>query len=124
LQQKIPHCTVIQYPHPLSTAQDASKIIQQFQADYVIPVLPLSFIVHLVNEAKKHGYVVLRAEMELLHHCSTETPFYGYNCPEYTKHTDVIMQSKDMQTGQTIYRHFRFREFVKLVDIIIKTEPF
>jgi|GEM_PF-923769 hypothetical protein len=124
LRQKIPHCAVIQYPYPLSTANDAVKLIQQFQADYVIPVLPLSFIAHLVQESKKHSFIILKAEMELLHNCSTETPFHGYSCPEYVEHMDVVMQSKDMQTEQTIYRHFRFREFVKLVDIIIKTEPF
>jgi len=118
LQQKLSNYMLIQYPHPLSTAQSAVKIIQQFQADYVIPVLPLSFIVHSVQESKKHGFVILRAEMENIHNCSTES------CPEYIKHTDTIMQSKDMQTGEIIYRHFRFREFVKLTDIIIKTEPF
>jgi len=123
LQQKLGNYMLIQYPHPLSTAQAAIKLIQQFQADYVIPVLPLSFIVHLVQESKKHGFVILRAEMQNIHNCSTE-PFYGYSCPEYNKHTDTIMQSKDFQSGQIIHRHFRFREFVKLVDIIIKTEPF
>jgi len=123
LQQKLSNYMLVQYPYPLSTAQFAIKIIQQFRADYVVPVLPLSFIAHLVQESKKHDFIILRAEMELLHNCSTETPFYGYSCPEYSKHTDVIMQSRDMQTGQTIYRHYRFREFVKLIDIIIKTEP-
>jgi len=34
------------------------------------------------------------------------------------------MQSKDFNTGEKIYRHFRFKEFVVLKDIQIVTEPF
>jgi hypothetical protein len=123
LKLKLGDFELIQHSKPLSTANDATKLIQQFQADYVVPVLPLSFIAHLVQESKKHDFVILRAEMELLHHCSTETPFYGYSCPDYIKDTDVIMQSKDIQTREIIHRHFRFREFVKLIDIQIITQP-
>jgi len=110
-------CQIVVYDKSLSTAQDAVNLAKEINADYIVPVLPLSFIMHLVAEAKKYGFTVLRAEMENIHNCDSD------NCPEYNPDTDTIMQSRDLNTGQTIYRHFRFREFVVLRDIQIITEP-
>ena len=118
LKQKLGDFELIIHDKPLSTAQDAVNLVKQHGTKYVIPVLPLSFIAHLVQEAKKHDFIILRAEMENIHNCRSE------NCPEYNPDTDTIMESKDFNTGQKIYRHFRFKEFVILKDIQIITEPF
>ncbi len=115
-KQKLGDFELVQHSKPISTANDAIQLAQQHKADYIVPVLPLSFIAHLVTEAKKHSFTILRAEMDI-HNCSE------YPCPDYIKETDTIMQSRDYNTGQTIYRHFRFREFVKLKEIKIVTEP-
>ena len=118
LKEKLGKDTIIvEYSEPISTAEKAVELIKQFSAKYVVPVLPLSFIIHLVQESKKHGFIVLRAEMELLHNCESE------KCPEYNPNTDSIVVSKDLQTSERIFRHFRFKEFVQLVDIQIVTKP-
>ena len=71
---------------------------------------------HLVHEAKKRNFTVLRANMENIHNCKV------YPCPEYNNYTDTIMQSKDFNTGQVIYRHFRFKNFKILKDIVVVEE--
>jgi len=118
LSDKLGPFELIRHSEPLSTANDAVKIIKEHNANYVVPVLPLSFITLLVQATKRENFVVLRAEMENLHNC-VEHP-----CPDYNPETDTIMQSKDFTSGETIHRHFRFREFVVLKDIQIITEPF
>lgn len=116
LKEKLGEFEIIQHEKPLSTAEEAVELARKYKADYIIPVLPLSFIAHLVTEAKKYNFTVLRAEMENVHNC-TQQP-----CPEYDSYTDTIMESKDYNTGEKIYRHFRFKEFVKLKAIEIVTE--
>ena len=118
LKQKLGDFKLVIHDKPLSTAENAIELAKKYNADYIIPVLPLSFITHLVTEAKRHGFTVLRAEMDNIHNCKVQP------CPEYNPYTDTIMESKDFNTGQKIYRHFRFREFVVLKDIKIITEPF
>jgi len=115
LQNKLGDFELIVHDKPISTANDAVKLAIQYNATYIVPVLPLSFIAHLVTEAK-HGFTVLRAEMQTLHNCTT------IPCPDYEPTTDTIMQSKDFTTGQIIHRHFRFQKFVILKEIKIITE--
>jgi len=118
LKQVIGDFDLIIQKEPLSTAEDAVKLALEVKADYVVPVLPLSFIMHLVAEAQKHSFTVLRAEMETLHRCTQ------YPCSDFNLRTDVIMEGRDMKTGEKIYRHFRFKEFVVLKEIKIITELF
>jgi len=116
LEQKLGEFELLIWSKPLSTAKDAIELALKHSADYVIPVLPLSFIQYLVMEAKKYGITVLKADMQNLHNCEVQP------CPEYDPKTDTIMESRDMNTGQKIYRHFRFRGFKILKDIIIVEE--
>ncbi|RLI71144.1 hypothetical protein DRO97_10145 [Archaeoglobales archaeon] len=118
LTTKLGDFDLIIYDKPISTANDALDLALEYNASYIIPVLPLSFIAHLVTVTKsiEPKITILRAEMETIHNCS-QIP-----CPEYNEYTDTIMQSKDFNTGQIIYRHFRFKEFVILKDIKIVTE--
>jgi hypothetical protein len=116
LEKKLGDFELVQHTQPIATAQKAIELAEAVKADYIVPVLPMSFVIHLVNEAKKHDYTVLRAEMEMIHNCELE------NCPEYDEETDTIMISKDLTTLEVIRRHFRFKEFVMLKDIKIITE--
>jgi len=118
LKNKLGDFELIIHDKPLSTAQDAVNLVKQHNADFVVPVLPLSFIAHLVTEAKKHGFTVLRAEMDNLHNCNSD------DCPEFNPDTDTIMVSRDLNDpSKIIRRHFRFKEFVVLKDIQIITKP-
>ena len=116
LEQKLGKFRLVKHSKPIATAEKAIELAKNVRADYIIPVLPLSFIIHLVSEAKKHGFTVLRAEMENIHNCKVQP------CPEFDEFQDTIMESRDLGTGKTIYRHFRFREFRVLKKINIVSE--
>jgi len=116
LMNKLGPFELVLHVEPLSTAEDAVRLAEEKKADYIVPVLPLSFIARLVEEAKKRGFTVLRAEMDLIHTCASDL------CPDFDERTDVIMRSRDLQTGEEIRRHYRFREFVKLKAVEIVTE--
>lgn len=116
LRQKLGDFELIRHSQPVATAEQAVELAKQHNAKYIIPVLPLSFIAHLVTSAQREGFTVLRAEMENIHNCSQ------HPCPDYKHDTDTIMESRDYNTGETIYRHFRFKEFRVLKAIQIVTE--
>ncbi len=115
LKSKLGDYKLIVHKKPLNNAEEAVKLAKKYNADYIVPVLPLSFIAYLVDEARKHKMTVLRAEMNLIHNCET-TP-----CPDFHPYTDVIMVSKDFD-GKVIHRHFRFEKFTILKGIKIETE--
>ena len=113
IAKKLDQFAIVIYDKPLATAEDAIKLVREFDAQYVVPVLPLSFIIRLIERAKKCGFTVLRAEMENIHNCK-EVP-----CPDYVEYSDVIMESRDLTTGEKIHRHFRFKWFEVLEDVKI-----
>jgi len=100
---------LIQYKSPLPTAQHALSLIEKEQADVVVAVLPLSFMMHLAGELARREIVLLRADMEVIHNCE-EVP-----CPDFIGATDTIMES--ISEGEKIYRHFRFRGFKRLKEV-------
>jgi len=118
LARRLGDFELIIHKEPIATAEKAVELAKSVKADYIVPVLPMTFTMHLVAAAKRENFVVLRAEMETIHNCK-QTP-----CPEFIEETDTIMISKDLTTLDMIRRHFRFREFVILKDIKIITEPF
>lgn len=83
-------------------------LIRRHRADEVVCVLPVSIIMRLVER----GWRPLWSEMELLHRdCE------GYGCPEYGADSDVIMESP------SVTRHYRFREFRRILRFEMVTEP-
>ena len=111
LRHKLGDYVLVQYARPLPTVEKALELVEMYGADYVVPVLPMTFIMRLVEESKKRGFKVLRADMQLLHYCSSRP------CPDFRPQTDVVIESKDLETGGKIYRHFRFRGFKLLKDV-------
>lgn len=104
------------HQEPIPTVNHALKLVERYKADYVIPVLPLSFTIRLVEKAGKAGFKVLRADMQLLHNCSTG------KCPDFNSETDTIVVSTDFETGEKIYRHYRFVSFKLLKDVVFVEE--
>ena len=119
LKAKLGNVELKIYNKPLGTVEEATKLVEQYKAKYVVPVLPLSFIARLVEESKKKDFVVLWAEMELLHNCKE-----GVKCKDYDPNQDSIVKTKDMQTGEEFFRHYRFRGFKILKAIKFETEEF
>ena len=115
LERKLGDFILFQHSKPLSNVNSAISLIKKFHAEYVIPVLPMSFIIYLINEQHKHGFTVLKAEMDCIH-CPSEF------CEDFDPYTDTIQISRDIETGEVIRRHFRFRKFSKLNAINIDAE--
>lgn len=118
LKQRLGDFQLVQHKEPVPTADRVVDLVKKHGAKYVMPVLPLSFIMRLVEVSKRENFTVLRAEMENIHNCS-EQP-----CQEFNEETDTIMESRDFQSGEKIYRHFRFKGFKVLKDIVFIEEDF
>jgi len=67
LEEKLGDVEIIVHDRPISTAERAVELVKMYRADYVVPVLPLSFTVRLVERAKGEGFTVLYSEMEHVH---------------------------------------------------------
>ncbi len=117
LRKKLGDLEIITEKGPFSTVQQVMQIVNKYKPDYILPVLPLSFTVRLLEEAKKRGYKVLWSEMILLH--EDDSP----NCPEFDPYTDVMVETKDVRTKRRFWRHFRFKEIKVLKGIKFEFEP-
>jgi len=111
LKEKLGNIILLERSRPIPTVDKALELIGKVNADYVIPVLPLTFVVRLVEESRKSKFVVIRPIMDLVHECSS-TP-----CPDYDPRTDTLVETKDYETGRVFYRHYRFREFRILKEV-------
>jgi len=116
LQKKIPNLDIVQHSSRIPTAEDAINLALAVKAEYVVPVLPQSFIMRLLEESKKHGITVLLAKMDKVHDC-TKHP-----CPDFDPYTDVILKSRN--GNSLLLRHYRFVQFEVLKKYEIVTEPF
>jgi len=86
-------------------ANHAMSLIKETNADVVIPVLPQSVIMHIAPQCAQENIMLLRAEMELLHECDPV-------CQCFYKNTDTWINR----------RHYRFKQFNKLLEIKIIEE--
>jgi len=100
---------IIAYIPGVRDAEEALYLIKSNNAKYVIPVLPLSIIVKLLELAKTNNFIILYAEMEKVHNIGPCPP----NCP-FDPLTDTIDKG----------RHFRFKQFKILKDIQFVFEDF
>jgi len=75
------------------------KLIKKFNANEVIPILPLSIIQRLVE----NGIKPLWSEMKFLHECDY------FNCNDFNNESDYYdIASK---------KHFRFQKFYRIKEI-------
>ncbi|RLI84071.1 hypothetical protein DRP07_02195 [Archaeoglobales archaeon] len=111
LRRKFGEVKIVKYQRPLSTAADAIHLAKECGAEYIIPVLPLSFIAYLVDQASKEGIKIIMAKMKSIHEC------YQQPCPQFMEDYDTIIESRDYNSGIKIYRHYRFEKFCILEGI-------
>ena len=111
LKEKLGDIILLEHSKPLPTVDKVLELIEDVEADYVIPVLPLTFVVRLVEESRKRKFKVIRPIMDLVHECSSTS------CPDYDPRTDTLVETKDYETGRVFYRHYRFREFRILKEV-------
>ena len=117
LKKRLGDYHLVHWPKKISTDERAIQIIKELGARYVIPVIPESIVNRLVEVQEKHGFRVLIPVMEQLHLCKSD------QCEEFDPDTDAIVVSRDMETGETIRRHFRFRGFVWRRRVVYEDEP-
>ncbi len=82
---------------------------------YVIAVLPLSIIARLAELQGRHGFTLLRADMELLHND------YSDKCSVFDWERDVMVPGVDAG-GRRMWRHYRFKGFKKIKRIELVLE--
>jgi len=117
LKERLGNYHLVHWSKKVSTDERAIQIIKDASAKYVIPVIPESIVKRLVEVQEEHGFRVLVPEMEHLHNCEND------QCEEFNPDTDAIVVSRDVETGETIRRHKRFRGFVWRRRIVYEDEP-
>lgn len=98
------------YPTVEALLEEIEPLIYAFDDVYILPVLPLTFIMRLVEESRRSGYrfKVLYSKFEKLHNCG------GKTCPDYDPETDSLVYTRG---DPPFHRHYRFRHIVWLRGI-------
>jgi len=105
LKEKFGDIEIEKKPVIVKDANHAMEIIKESGAEVVIPVLPQSVIMHITPRCAQENILLLRADMELLHECNPA-------CSKFRKNEDTWVNG----------RHYRFRQFNKLLEIKIIEE--
>jgi hypothetical protein len=105
LKQAFGDFSLVMWNEGVRDAKHVLGLMRQFEANEVITILPLTIIQKLLELGIKPLY----PEMELIHEGCI-----GFNCREYNPNRDYI----DLVTS----KHYRFKEFVKIIDIKIIKE--
>ncbi|MEM4563577.1 MAG: hypothetical protein QXI55_06610, partial [Thermofilum sp.] len=115
LEEKLGEIDVVQIEH-VPTADYVIDLARRLGAKVIVPVLPLSFIARLVEEAGRHGYTVLMARMEAVATTRSvdEARRLLYEAPE--------RRSIATYADGTI-RVFEFVRFERIKKVEVVTEP-
>ena len=103
-----PDTQIIVHPQPIPTAEHAIQLARSLQCEVIVPVLPLSFIMRLVEAAKKEKITLLWAQMKELHVCDE-------SCP-----ADPDCEVKLPNYTGVEYRHLRFVGFKIIEGVELK----
>lgn len=115
LREKLGEVEIVKIEH----APNAEFVIErakQLGAKVIVPVLPLSFIARLVEEARREGFTVLYARMEPIALVKT------------MEEAAKLVAAKPGWRSITTYadgtvRVFEFKAFEKIVEVKLVTEP-
>jgi len=117
LKQKLGKDTVIVVEsREFANAEEVMNLAREYKADFIVPVLPMSFIMRLVELAEREGITVLYSEMELIR---TE-----YSQPiAVDPYSEVVVPARD-ERGRRCYKVFRFKCFKRIKEIKLVLEDF
>jgi len=117
LRQRLGRVRIIQVVGVVPNADYVIGLARKYGAKYVVPVLPLSFIAKLVEEARKQGITVLYARMEVIGQ---------YRDVEEAK--QVVNEYREARTMTTYAdgttKVHEFVRFEKVKAVKLETEPF
>ncbi len=119
LEAKIGDITIVTIGNTYTNYKNIIEAAEISKARYGVLVIPLS-MVSLILANDTSGIVWLRAEMRPAHKYKCD----GSMCMEMNTDTDVLMPIVNGSNNVTGHRHVRFKEFVVLESVDVKTTPF
>ncbi|MEM4455519.1 MAG: hypothetical protein QXT28_12450 [Thermofilaceae archaeon] len=115
LREKLGEIDVVQIEH-VPHADYVIDLARRLGAKVIVPVLPLSIIARLVEEAGKRGYVVLLAKMNAI-----------LTTRDFDEAKKLVLEAPEKRTITTYadgtIRVFEFERFERIVKVEVVTEP-
>ena len=115
LEDKLGAVKIVQLSGIIPTAEFVVQKAREVNAKIIIPVLPMSFIAHLVEAGRRSGFEVLFAKMEAIAQTDPETA------------RKMVAEAPDKRTMTTYadgtVKVHEFRAFEKVKAVKIETEP-
>ncbi|MEM2474727.1 MAG: hypothetical protein QW407_02280 [Thermofilaceae archaeon] len=115
LEEKLGEIDVVQIEH-VPHADYVIDLARRLGAKVIVPVLPLSFIARLVEEAGKRGYVVLFAKMNAI-----------LTTRDFEEAKKLVLEAPEKRTITTYadgtLRVFEFERFERVVKVEVVTGP-
>lgn len=116
LRKKIGDVEVVQLSGNIPNAEYVVEKARELGAEYIVPVLPLSFIARLAELSKKEGFTVLFSRMKTIATLDSEEE--ARKLVEEAPDKRTMVSYRDGTT-----RVFEFDRFEKLVKVELVTEP-
>jgi len=116
LKNKFSSAIVLQLSGKIPNAESIHNLISILDAEYIVPILPLSIIKRLVEISKSEDYKfkVLFSEMR-------EVGKY-HTMPRYDPYSQAVVEARD-ENGRKIYKLYEFKRFCWLRNIILDMIP-
>ncbi|MEM1690733.1 MAG: hypothetical protein QXG48_06165 [Thermofilaceae archaeon] len=115
LEEKLGEIDVVQLEH-VPNSDYVIDLARRLGAKVIVPVLPLSFIARIVEEAGRRGYIVLFAKMNAI-----------LTTRDFDEAKRLILEAPDRRTITTYadgsIRVFEFERFERVVRVEVVTEP-
>ncbi|RLE42691.1 hypothetical protein DRJ19_03665 [Candidatus Woesearchaeota archaeon] len=113
LKEKLGDIKLVQVIGTIPGAEYVIDLAKDLNAKVIVPVLPLSFIAHLSEMARREGLTVLWAEME-------QTKMVNY---EPKPSVDYNPENETWVRGYNNYRVLRFKKFHVVKAVKLEFEP-
>jgi len=105
---------------PIPSAEYVIEKAEELRASAIIPVLPVHFIIRLIDYARQRGVAVLYARMQLIFEAKRDDG-------EAVRHVWRLVQEDPERRTAVGYadciRVFEFQCFEKIIDVKVVTEP-
>jgi len=117
LREKLGEISIARLAETIPNAEYVINKAKEVKAKYIVPVLPLSIIARLAEVAKKENFEILFAKMENIASVKSRD--------EAEK---IVSEKPGLRSIATyadgVIRVFEFKQFEKLKEVRLITEPF
>jgi hypothetical protein len=116
LEKRLGGIVVYQVSGVIPNAEVVVDIAKKYNANVIVPVLPLSMIARLAELSKQNGFIVLIAKMNSI--ATTKDPAEAQRLVQEASDRRILGTYAD-----GVIRVFEFERFEKLVEVKLVTEP-